>query len=304
MDPMARPHREEKRTRMELPGSLVSTEWLQQQLGLAPLSIVDIRGYVKSRDLGGGKQEADYLAAADEYAESHIPGAIFVDWTQDIVDPGDPVRAQIAQPQQFRKAMEAIGVGDESAVVVVDHTGGTFATRLWWALRYYGHESVAILDGGFNKWIAEGRPVTNTVPSPSPQSFTPEIQLELRATWEQVLEAISSGQWTIVDSRHAETYRGETWRGARPGHIPTAINLPADELRNEDGTWKSPDDLAEIVAKAGVQPDRTAISYCNGGVTATAIQFALHLTGNENAAVYDGSWNEWGERNDLPVETS
>lgn len=289
---------------MELPGSLVSTEWLQQHLGATSLTIVDIRGYVKTRDLGGGKQEAAYLAAAEEYAESHIPGAIFIDWTRDIVDMDDPVQVQIAQPQQFRKLMESIGIGDETAVVVVDHSGGTFATRLWWALRYHGHDYVAVLDGGFAKWVAEGRPVTDTVPSPSPQTFTPEVRPELRATWEDVRDAIGASGRTIIDSRHAETYLGEVWRGSRAGHVPSALNVPADEFRNDDGTWRSADELAEIVASAGVQPDRTVISYCNGGVTATAVQFALHLTGNDNAAVYDGSWNEWGEREDLPVETS
>ena len=286
----------------ELPGSLVSTEWLQQHLGTDHLTVVDIRGYVKSRELGGGKQVADYVAASDEYAQSHIPGAVFVDWTEDIVDPDDPVTVQVAQPLQFKRAMEAIGIGDETAVVVVDHAGGTFATRLWWALRYYGHDNVALLDGGFNKWVAEGRPVTDTVPSPSPKTFTPEVRQEMRATWEDVVQAIGSGNETIVDSRHAPTFRGEEWRGSRAGHVPGAINLPTATLVNSDGTWKSPDDLAEIVAEAGIQPDRKVISYCNGGVTATAIQFALHQTGNENAAVYDGSWNEWGERDDLPVE--
>ena len=288
----------------QLPGSLVSTEWLQQNLGADHLSIVDIRGYVRSREIGGGKQDADYLAATDEYAESHIPGAVFVDWTRDIIDPDDPVKVQIAQPHQFRKAMEAIGIGDETAVVVVDHKGGTFATRLWWALRYYGHDEVAVLDGGFTKWHVEGRPVTATVPSPSPQTFTPRNRSELRVTWEDVLQAIGSNQRTIVDSRHAETYRGEVWRGSRAGRIPSAISLPADSLVHPDGTWRSPDELAEIVAHAGIQPDRMVISYCNGGVTATAIQFALHLTGNENSAIYDGSWNEWGDREDLPVESA
>lgn len=287
----------------QLPGSLVTTEWLQHHLGVSHLLTIDIRGYVNSRELGGGKQEADYVAAKDEYAKSHLPGAVFVDWTQDIVDPDDPVKVQIAQPDQFQRSMEAIGVGDDTDVVIVDHTGGSFATRLWWALRYYGHDNAALLDGGFKKWVAEDRPVTDTVPSPSPQTFTPYVRPELRASWEDVQAAIGSSDNTIVDARHPKTFRGEDWRGSRAGRIPSAVNVPSGSFLNEDGTWKSPDDLAEIVARAGIQPDQRTISYCNGGVTATAVQFALYQTGNENAAVYDGSWNEWGEREDLPVET-
>jgi thiosulfate/3-mercaptopyruvate sulfurtransferase len=139
---------------IQLPDSLVTTEWMQQHLGVDHLAVVDIRGYVKSRDLGGGEQEADYIAAADEYLAAHIPGSSFVDWTVDIVDPDDPVRVQIAPPDRFRMAMEERGIGDETVVVAVDHTGGHFATRLWWALRYYGHDNVAVLDGGFNRWKA------------------------------------------------------------------------------------------------------------------------------------------------------
>ncbi|HQY31857.1 MAG TPA: rhodanese-like domain-containing protein, partial [Thermomicrobiales bacterium] len=149
-----------------LPDSLVSTEWLQQHLGMDNLTVVDIRGFVKSRPVGtSGQQVADYLPATDDYLAGHIPGAVFVDWTTDIADPNDPVPAQLAPPEVFRAAMEARGIGDETDVVVVDQTGGHFATRLWWALNYYGHEHVAVLDGGFSKWAAEGRPLTEMVPT-------------------------------------------------------------------------------------------------------------------------------------------
>ena len=139
-----------------LPGTLVSPEWLAERLTDPGLQVVDIRGYVKTEDLGEGRQHAEYVGARDEYDREHIPGSVFVDWTTDIVDPDHEVKAQLAPADRFAEAMSRRGIGDETDVVVVDHTGGHFATRLWWALKYYGHDRVAVLDGGFNRWKALG----------------------------------------------------------------------------------------------------------------------------------------------------
>ena len=288
-------------TRSVLGDSLVSTGWLADHLDDPRVRIVDIRGYVKTTDLGGGRQRAEYIGAWDEYVAGHVPGAVYVDWTTDITDPDAAVKAQIAPPERFAAAMGERGIGDEADVVIVDHTGGHFATRLWWALRYYGHDRTAVLDGGHNRWLAEGRPVSADAPRPEPAVFTPRPRPELRVEAEEVARAIRDAGTLTVDARDGGQYRGDITRGSRGGHVPGAINIPAKALVNHDGTWKPLGELRRVLEEGGVRPDRRVIAYCNGGVTATAVLFALHRTGHDAFANYDGSWNEWGERFDLPT---
>src|SRR5918998_591490 len=241
---------------MENLDPLVTTDWLAAHLEDENLRVVDIRGYVDKTDLGGGRQKAEYLAGREEYDEAHIPG-------------------------------------DDTRVVIYDHAGGQFATRLWWALTYYGHDGVFVLDGGWKKWTVEDRPTTAEVPEPEPAVFSPEPQSGWRAGAEDLLATTEGGDALVLDARDEGQYTGAVTRGeARAGRIPGAAHLHADSLFDpQSGTFHSGEELARRLEEAGVPADRDepVVAYCNGGVAATVPLFVLHRLGYKRLANYDGS---------------
>lgn len=288
---------------------LVETDWLAEHLHDPHLRIVDMRGYVRSVEREGPDgakiQDAHYVGARDEYEQEHIPGAVYIDWSSDIVDPDDVVEAQVAPAERFAEVLGRLGIGDQHLVVAYDsHPASQFATRLWWALNYYGHTQVVVLNGGLPKWKREQRPLTSTAPTYEPTSFTPATQPQLRATAQELLVMLGQQGMTLVDARDTGQYSGQVTRGeGRAGHIPGALSLPREELIDpQTGTFRSNEELQQIFTSAGVAPEQHVVAYCNGGVAATTVLFSLAMLGYPRLTNYDGSWNEWGSRADLPTE--
>ena len=284
---------------------LVSAEWLASHLGEPGIVVVDVRGKV----LPPGSKPR-YLAKRSDYDTSRIPGAVFVDWTVDIIDPSDPVPMQIASPEAFAAAMTALGVGDDARIVVYDDYDHIFAGRLAWALRYYGHDAVRILDGGWSRWLAEGPPTETgaaRAPSPALRAFRARPVPALRRTADEVERALDRSDAVLIDARPAEQYAGTVTAASRAGHIPGALNVPyAGLVDAATGQFLPPAEPARVFRDAGVDVTalpREIIVYCNGGVSCTVPLNALRLLGRDDAAVYDGSWNEWGDDPSRAIRT-
>lgn len=286
---------------------IVSTDWLEDHLEDPGLKIVDMRGYVVTRPLEPGVEQATYKGAYEEFLATHIPGSVYIDWTKDIVDPDDPVPVQIAGPERFAEVMASRGIGDETKrIVAVDHMGSQFATRLWWALSYYGHDKVSVLDGGWNRWVDEDRPVESGPWSPptEPIAFTPRPRSDRRLTAEELAGRLNDPGIHLLDARDVAQYTGAKRRGPRGGRIPGAVNLPRELFFASGGGFLPADEVRRRIEEHAPEIDanRPVVAYCNGGVAATVVLFNLARLGHGKLANYDGSWNEWSERHDLPVE--
>lgn len=275
------------------PRTLVSTQWLESHLKDPDLRVLDASWYLPD---AGRDPKGEYLA-------SHIHGARFFD-IDEITDQRSSLPHMAPPPEKFISRMRAMGVGDGHQVVVYDTAGLFSAARVWWTFRLMGKTDVAVLDGGFRKWQAEGRPVEDMTPVVRDRHMTVQRQASLTKDVTQVAHASKLGDTEIIDARSAARFRGEVAEpraGLRSGHIPGSKNVPYPLLLNPDGTMKDLAGLRAAFAEAGVDLTRPAITTCGSGVTAAILSLALERLGHRNHALYDGSWAEWGMYDDLKV---
>lgn len=276
---------------------LVETSWLADHLSSPDIVVVD-----GSLHLPTAKRDAKA-----EYLAGHIPGALFFD-IEDIADHANPLPHMLPSPVQFSSQMRKLGIGDGMRVIAYDSEGLYSAARVWWMFRAMGHEDVAVLNGGLKKWKAEGRPLDDGPAAPrQPRHFTARANASLVRDKGDVLGLIGSSTTQILDARAAGRFAGrdpEPRKGLRSGHIPGSKNVPFGTLLNPDGTMKPPAELEKIISAAGVDPQKPVVASCGSGVTAGVVALALAMIGAPNAAVYDGSWTEWGHEDaGTPVET-
>ncbi len=276
--------------------AVVSTAWLAEHLSAPDVHVVDASYYLPHEGLSGRQ----------EFELQHIPGAVFFD-IDEIADGDDPLPHMLPAPEKFSSKVRKLGLGDGVRMVVYDQRGLMSAPRVWWTFRYFGHDDVAVLDGGLPKWLAEGRPVEDGPARPVQRHFTARMNSFMLRDKEQIRANLESGREQVVDARSRgrfEASEPELWPGRRAGRIPGSLSLPyTDLLDPETQTLRPVEELRARFEAAGLDMARPVVTTCGSGVTAAVLSLGLHLVGHKDVALYDGSWAEWGLPGDTPVDT-
>ncbi|TFB24055.1 sulfurtransferase [Filobacillus milosensis] len=264
---------------------LVDTEWAKDHLEDESITFIDMR--------------------AEGFDQGHIPGAASYNWGQ-LVDPDFEVEGFLIGPEEFAGQMQKLGVNEDSTVVIYDDGNSLAAARLFYALEYYGHTDIKILDGGYTGWLNAGHDISTEKSSVAAGNFKAEANEDLQSSQQEVLDSLDSKDVVFLDTRSKEEYTGENLRAERGGHIPNAVHIEWKEAvtKNDAGVpkFKSFDELKEQFEEAGVTKDKKIVPYCQTNVRGAHSYFVLRLLGYDNVSPYEGSWAQWGNNPDTPID--
>jgi thiosulfate/3-mercaptopyruvate sulfurtransferase len=278
------------------PDALVTTDWLAEHLNDPDIRVVDGSSFLPNvpRD------------AQEEYAQKHIPGAVLID-IEEVSDHSSDLPHMLPTPDAFAAKVGALGIGSDNMVVVYDSQGVRTSPRVWWMFRVFGHDNVTVLDGGLPKWEAENRPVADGVESPAPQTFTASLRPGLVRSFEQVAVAVDNSAEQVIDARPAGRFAGtdaEPRPGIPSGHMPGSSSMPVGTVVDAaSGTVLPAAAIQANFDAAGVNMGGPIITSCGSGVAACTTSLGLYLLGHKESAVYDGSWSDWGSRDETPKNT-
>ncbi|MFG1225521.1 3-mercaptopyruvate sulfurtransferase [Xanthobacter wiegelii] len=277
-----------------LPGPLVSTQWLADHLSAPDVKILDCTWLHESSNMDGRTQ----------YRGRHLPGSVHFD-IDAVADKSSPLPHMLPPAAEFAKKVGLLGIGDGDKVIVYDRMcGGAAAARVWWMFRTFGYHDVAMLDGGYGKWVKEKLPSDMSPVRPEPKTFTAVLDPTLVRSLDQMLANVASGTEQVIDARGPAKFTGsqdDVFPAKKKGHIPGAINLPwGDLIVEESGELVQPDAIRARLAAAGVDLEKSIVVTCASGTIACVVMLALYLLGKTDVALYDGSWAEWGLKDETP----